>query len=931
MTEVFRYALLGLGVGAVYTLLSQGLILIYRGSGVLNFAQGAYAMTGAYLFWELNDQHHNSFAVAFVVAVVGVGLLGAATHLLIMRPLRTAAPLTRLIATLGLLAVLQGTATIRYGATFTVVPSSLPQNVVHVFGAAISVDRLWLLLIAAALTVTLFALARYTTLGLAMTATAENQRAAAALGWSPDVLAMLTWSTGAAVAAAAGILVAPIVGLSISTLTPLVIAGMAAALFANFTSFPAGLGAALIIGIAQSEMARYVTQPGVSDAAPFFLIMLVVVFRGRALPLRSQVLQRLPKLGSGVPRFKVILVASLALAIGMLTFFPPDLTIAVTLQLVIALILLSIVVLTGYAGQVSLAQFAMAGIGAYVAGRLVSAAGLPFALALVIGVAVAAPIGMIFALPALRTRGVNVAVVTLGLGLAVQSILFNNLAYTGGPLGTHVGPASFLGINLDPIRYPERYGVFCLVWFVLACLMVTNVRRSRVGRRLISVRTNERAAASLGINVAESKLFAFGLSSAMAGLGGILLAFQSYSIVYTSFDAISSVNLVGDTVIGGLGYASGVVPGSGFYPGGIGSYIFNHFASLDQWLILIGGVMLIITLLTNPDGIVGQFVTKPDPLVRWIRRQLNRGRVGHGEQATAIAGAIPPRGVGESAVRRVRPATLEVESLTVRFGGVVALDGVSLRVEPGEVVGLIGPNGAGKTTMIDSITGFVRPSAGSIRLGGASLDRLSAFRRARAGLSRSWQSLELFDDLTVLENLRSASDTRDRFGYLTTLVRAGNPPMPSAAVAAVEEFQLLPYLGLQVDTLPNGRRRLVSVARAVAAEPSILLLDEPAAGLDDGETREFAHLIRRLARTWGLGILLVEHDMSLVMSVCDRLVVLDFGKQIAEGTPAELRHNPAVIAAYLGEPRDDDETAVPADDRPARAGAGQVRGYKGES
>ncbi len=231
----------------------------------------------------------------------------------------------------------------------------------------------------------------------------------------------------------------------------------------------------------------------------------------------------------------------------------------------------------------------------------------------------------------------------------------------------------------------------------------------------------------------------------------------------------------------------------------------------------------------------------------------------------------------------------------------VAVNDVSFTVTPGRITGLIGPNGAGKTSVIDAVTGFTRTSSGSVLLDGDELIGMSATKRARAGLSRSFQSLELFEDATVIDNLRAASDPRDRFSYLLDLVHPVAPALPGQVVAAIREFRLEDDLMRLVQDLPYGQRRLLAIVRAVATKPSVLLLDEPAAGLSDVETAELAHLVRRLADDWGIAILLVEHDMTFVMSVCDDIVVLDFGTRSAPARREEVRRDPAVIAAYLGE------------------------------
>ena len=258
--------------------------------------------------------------------------------------------------------------------------------------------------------------------------------------------------------------------------------------------------------------------------------------------------------------------------------------------------------------------------------------------------------------------------------------------------------------------------------------------------------------------------------------------------------------------------------------------------------------------------------------------------------------------------------------LTVRFGTVVAVDGVSFEVGPGEVVGLIGPNGAGKTTVIDAVTGFVKPAAGTIGLDGRAIQRDSATKRASQGLRRSFQSLELFEDLSVEDNIRAGAEQgASKASWVSDLFWPGKHTLSPTAVAAIRGFDLEDDLASLPEELSYGKRRLVGIARAVASGPSILMLDEPAAGLDETESRELAGLIRRLADERQMGILLVEHDVPLVMSTCDRIVCIDFGKVIASGTPEQVRTDDLVVAAYLGTHDDEQATVDLTDATPALA------------
>ncbi len=890
MRDLIQFAVLGAGAGAIYTLLTQGLVLVYRASGTVNFAHAAYAIAGGFVFIEFQKAGW-AYVPALVVAMLAIGLLGALTYRLVMRPLRHAAPIVRVIATLGMLAIVDAALTLRYHDNVYASTVKLPSAVHDIGGIAIAEDRLWLLAIAIVVTVAIWAVARYTLFGLATSAVAENEAGAASLGWSPDRVATVSWGLGGVLAAAAGVLIIPYVPLTVSSMTYLLIPVLAIALVAGFSSYPGVLLAALLMGIVQSEMTRVGVQ-GLSASLPFLVIVAILVIRGRALPLRSHLLERMPALGAGIFRLRVVVPA--AIVFVWLSFaLPADWSTAIGTSAVAAMMLLSIVVVTGYAGQLSLAQYALGGVGALVAGQLVANSGWPFELALLAGVLSTIVVGLLFAVPALRARGINLAIVTFGMGYALQQMVFNNGEYTGGVSGLEVGPQTFLGFEIDGVLDPGKFAAFAIVCLVLCAWVVSNVRRHGAGRRLIAVRTNERAAASLGINILQAKLYAFGLSAAIAGIGGIALAFRSYNILYgVYYDPLNSITAVTNAVVGGVGSILGAVLGStlavGGFPGGL---ISNEVDSGAQWLVLLGGIFLIVILITHPDGMAGKNIE----FARWIAAK------------TRVLTRRPPRSPKPfvlpeaAAIEGARPAVLKVRDVSVRFGGVVALDGVSLRVSAGEVVGLIGPNGAGKTTFIDAVTGFVRPAGGETLLDSARIDTWSASRRAQAGMTRSFQSLELFDDVTVLDNIRAASDPSGLAPYLRDLVWPVNKPLTQAAVAAIRELELEDDLLRLAEELPYGKRRLAAIARALATRPSILLLDEPAAGLSEAETADLGHLIRRLADEWGVGVLLVEHNISVVMNTCDRVAVLNFGRKIAEGPPAEVRANPEVVAAYLGE------------------------------
>lgn len=913
MTGFVQLAVLGVATGSLYALSAMGIIVVFRTSGVINLANGGFAMVSGYTFFALSAQLGLPASVAVGAGIAVAALLGLTVYVVAIRPLEAASGLARIVATLAVFIVLQSVMQIIFGPVNKVPESFLPTAPVRVLGVAIGTDRLIIIGIVIGLAALLWVFYRFTIMGLATTAVSENPRALAALGRGVESLRAVSWTLAGALAGVAGVLIAPITQLTPTMLLGFLVPSLAAAIMGGMRSFPIALLSGMVLGAVQVLTSRYVPIPGASDALPFVVIVIVLVVFGRSLPLRNFVNERLPRVGSGRVAWVPVTLATLVIVALSYTVFNSNMVAGVTTLAATAIIAISQIVVTGYAGQVSLAQMSMAGLGGLVAAHVSVAFGAPLIVCLLVGVVVVIPVGILVGLPAMRTRGTTLAIATLGFGVALGALVLGNTVLNGGVLGLSVGSQDFFGISLDGFLAPANYMVFALFWLISIGVMAANLRRGRAGRRLLAVRTNERAASALGINVGVAKLYAFTLSSAFAAVGGVLLLFMNYTVLTTSgFGVLPSITTMAFAVLGGIGYLGGALIAATFNTGSLPtvllSGLFDAFdiqGVLNIVFPLVGGLALLIQIVLQPGGIVDAAIhggkkkrvgTAGAPTR--FETVMRIGAFGELREAQRAASALDE---ARTTARNYRGSTLIVSDITVKYGTMCAVDSVSFSVSPGEVLSIIGPNGAGKTSIMDAITGFA-PMSGTVHLGEQSIGRWAPHRRARAGLVRSFQTLELLEDMTVFDNLRAAGDAQDFRSYLIDLVRPNRGRVTAATAAAIDAFGLEHVLGRVPADLPYGDRHLVAIARAVAAEPSVLLLDEPAAGLSAHEREQVATLIRRIADEWKIAVLLIEHDVELVRAVSDRVVALDFGRSIATGTPDEVLRHPSVVTAYLGEP-----------------------------
>jgi branched-chain amino acid transport system permease protein len=662
MRDVLLYSLLGLGIGGVIAGLAIAIVLVYRGSGVINLATGAFAMVGAYLYWGFFTRDdlgfHPPLWLAFALTLISMAIFGALVELIAFWPLRNASPLARLAASLGVLLVAQ--AVIGVGVTSQQVsaPDVLPQGAVAVFGGAVPYSRLMLAGIAIGVGIVLIALYRWTLFGLATRAASENEVSAMLSGLAPSRLSMANTVLAAMTAGAFGVLAGSLVQLDSVSLPNLVVPALAAALFARFTSFGVACVAGLAIGIGYSlvNYASALSWFPKNRGAPmaglpellFFLAVCVAMFlRGSTLPGRGEIVEkRLPMVPRPEHLLRPAVIAAVAGVVALIVF-PYDFRQALINSMIGILICLSLVVIVGFVGQMSIVQLALAGAAGFTMSHLATDVGgvwAEFPIAALAGAGCAMVLGMLTAVAALRVRGVALVVVTMAGALAIQTFGFGNSTWGYDSYGTPIKSLSIGGLDLssnasfrgiDGNLPSPIFGFVVLAFTILCCLLVSNLRRSSLGQRMLAVRSNERAAAAAGIDVRLVKLAAFAFGSFIAGLAGTMYGYNFGSASPTRFDVVGALALIAFTYFGGITMVSGAIVAGIGATEGLLPHAFDRFFGLSgTYALLVGGVALIVTLIANPDGIAG---------TGYRRKMLKNKRRGAEGGAPPSAGAFVTR------------------------------------------------------------------------------------------------------------------------------------------------------------------------------------------------------------------------------------------------------------------------------------------------
>ncbi|MGI6695992.1 MAG: ABC transporter permease subunit [Christensenellales bacterium] len=555
----------------------------------------------------------------------------------------------------------------------------------------------------------------------------------------------------------------------------------------------------------------------------------------------------------------------------------------------------SLNVTTGLLGQLALGHAGFMAIGAYTSALFTRSVGLAFGLSLpislLLGGLMAAVFGFLIGMPALRLTGDYLAIITLGFGEIIR-VIIENLDFTGGAAG--LTRITRMSRAFSPDTALSTAIQFSIVFWITAVIIASifTLGRSRHGRAIISIRENEVASEAVGIPTTRYKLLAFTIAAFFAGIAGGLYAHQIGILNAKTFGFNKSIEYLVIVVLGGMGSITGSI---------IASIVLvalpEMLRSLAEYRLVIYALLLIIMMLFRPSGLLGtqefSMLKAWEKLERLWRKLFKRKT----EQTRM---PFQPR----YDVWEDKPV-LEINELGISFGGLRAADNVNLCVMNNEIVGLIGPNGAGKTTIFNMLTGVYVPTDGDINLLGKRINGQQPHDITRDGIARTFQNIRLFKSMTVLENIKVAFHSRMRYSTLSGVLRDSECMSEERGIDVrarelLRVFQMEDVADVQSSALPYGQQRKLEICRALASNPKVLLLDEPAAGMNPMETRELMQTIKTIRNRFSVAILLIEHDMKLVMGICERIYVLNYGKIIAEGTPEQIRNNPEVIAAYLG-------------------------------
>ena len=907
----FPVVVLGTIIGITYGLLAVGLVLTYRSNRIVNFAHGEVGAFAAAVFGVAVLRWHFPYYVALPLAMALGGAVAALAEVAVVRRLRNAPRLMSIVATLGVgqFLVFFGSAVnnqVSAGFTFPQ-PPFVP--VFEIGALRVTPAYSGILFIAPWLVLAVAIFLRRSSFGIGIRAAAANPEAARMAGIFAGRMSSLAWAIAGGMSAFTAILVQPSRGFAggESFGPSLLLRALAGAVIARMISLPVALAAGIGLGVIEQLLLWNYPRAGFVEVALFVIIL-------GSLLLQRQQGGRDEEKGSWaavqawrpVPEAfrRVFLVRHLGLIVGvaaaavsvlLITLVTNSDAVILVSMMGFGVVGLSVGVITGLGGQLSLGQFALGAVGATISYYVSSRTG-SFPLGFLYAGLGAAATSVLIGLPALRLRGLMLTVTTLSFALVTPAWLLQQSWMLGA--GVDPGRPSVLGRELETGR--AYYGVALLVT-VLMVLLARNVRRAGFGRLLVAVRDNEDNARAFTIPARAVKLQAFVLAGFIAGVGGALYG-HTFSRIGTSvFGTRASVDVVAMTVVGGISTLAGPLIGV-LYTIGVPAFVPLDSAGLAATSL---GFLLLVMYL--PGGLAQVILPLRDRVVA----RLVRGRVEvdetpvEGEATIPIARRLAERTglrAAGTSERVLQPKLLEAVELQKRFGGVRAVDEVSLHVRAGETLGLIGPNGAGKTTTFELLGGFTRADAGRVRFAGRDVTALGPEARARLGLIRSFQDAALFPTMTVEETVMLALERMQPTSFLRSCAGMTGRDREKRRRAAelVDLMGLGRYRASQIQELSTGTRRITELACLVALEPTLLLLDEPSSGIAQRETEALGTLLADLKRELSLTLVVIEHDIPLIMTLADRIVVMDAGRVIATGPPEIVRTDPRVVEAYLG-------------------------------